>query len=62
MREQVNEHQSTNAKINVLYFNRYGDAPPTSVPLSRITVEDATKREFDAHSATIATAKSIRDL
>ena len=62
MKEQVTEHKTTNAKINILYSNRYGDAPPSSVPLSGITIEDATKRDFDAHSATIETAKSIRDL
>ena len=62
MKEQVTEHQSTNDKIQTLYSNRYGDSPPTSVSLSGLTVEIATKREFDAHSATISIAQSIRDL
>ena len=62
MKEQVIEHQTTNVKINILYSNRYGDAPPSKVPMSGITVEDATKRDFDAHSANLETAKSIRDL
>ena len=38
----------------------YGDAPPASVP-SGLSAGDATRREFDAHSATIATTQSIRD-
>ena len=61
MKEQVDEHKKTNAKINALYTHRYGDAPPDSLP-SGLTAEDATRREFDAHSATVATAKSIIDL
>ena len=56
------EHQNTNAKIQVLYSNGYGDAPHTSVPSSGLTIEDATRREFDAHSVIIATAQSISNL
>ena len=62
MKEQVTEHQNTNAKIIILYSNMYGDAPPSKVPLSGITVEDETKRYFYAHSATLETTKSIKDL
>ena len=40
----------------------YGDAPPNSFPLSGIACQEATKRDFDVHSATIETAKSTRDL
>ena len=61
LQEQVTDHKQTNAKINVLYFNRYGDAPSSSVP-SGLTTEASITRNFDAHSATIETAKSIRDL
>ena len=58
----MTEHQTTNAKINILYSNIYGDKPPCTVPLFWITFEDATKRDFDSHTTTIETTKSIRDL
>ena len=61
LQEQVTENKKTNAKINVLYSNRYGDAPPSSVP-SGLTAEASITRNFDAHSTTIETAKSIQDL
>ena len=58
MNEQVDEHKKTNAKINALYIHIYGDVPPSSLP-SGLTTEDATWREFNAHSAT---AKYIIDI
>ena len=61
MREHVTKHQKTNAKIQVLYSHRYGDAPPDLVP-SGLTAETATRREFDALFASVQTAQSIRDL
>ena len=60
MKEQVDEHKQTTAKVNALYTHIYGDAPPDSL-LNGLTAEDATRREFDAHSATVATTKSIID-
>ena len=62
LKGQVTEHKTTNAKINIQYSNGYGDKPQTFVTLSGITVENATKRDFDSHKATIETAKSIMDL
>ena len=61
MREQVTEYKESNAKINVLYTHRYGDAPPNLIP-SGLTAEDATRREFDAHSASVQTAHSTINL
>ena len=39
MKELVAKHKNTNAKLHLLYENRYGDVNPASVPLSGITVE-----------------------
>ena len=61
MREQVIEYKESNAKNNALYTHRYGDAPLASIP-SVLTAEGATRREFDAHFASIQTAHSIRTL
>ena len=60
MKEHVTEHKLTNAKINILYENRYGDKDPKIVHISRLTATNVTMKTFESYSAQLETAKSMK--
>ena len=62
MREQVAEHKTTNAKINILYANIYGDKDPIIVPISGITIEDVIRKSFESQNVQLQIAQAIKKL
>ena len=62
LKEQMEEQRQPNAKINMLYSNRYGDADPSTIPISGITTEDVTKQTYANKNAQLETTHSIKQL
>ena len=59
MKEHISEQMKINGKINILYENIYGDADPSSVPISGISTTHVVAYDISNYLTQINTASSL---